>query len=264
MRIAVVQTRPRLGDVETNLAMHREALVHAREAGASLVVFPELSLTGNLLLDLVPWCARSAHGVAQALNDAVRGLDAVVGFVDDHKVHYHNAALYLSDGQMVHVHHKTFGTPGMSRFFAAGHEAGVFKTRFGRTAILLGDEVLEDVAVDAVAGADLVLIPAAQPAWGITPRGKEPYAVTRFHERVRHVALRLAAFVVLAHRVGQEDGYIFWGPSAVYGPDGRVVVQAEPLEPTMLLVDINLDEVSRARGRFTPASRPQHPQTAAA
>jgi len=52
LRIALVQFAPRLGVLEENLARHRELLAEARAAGAGLVVFPELGLTGYQLQDL--------------------------------------------------------------------------------------------------------------------------------------------------------------------------------------------------------------------
>ena len=52
LRIALAQIAPRLGGFDVNLARHRELLAEARDAGAGLVVFPELGLTGYLLQDL--------------------------------------------------------------------------------------------------------------------------------------------------------------------------------------------------------------------
>src|SRR5438270_61677 len=53
-RLALAQCAPRLGDVAANLELHRELAEQALDEGANLCIFPELSLTGYLLKDLVP------------------------------------------------------------------------------------------------------------------------------------------------------------------------------------------------------------------
>ena len=125
-RIALAQIAPRLGSLEVNLATHHGLLGEAREAGADLVVFPELGLTGYQLQDL-------ASEVAMRLDDprlaelagATRGLSAVVSFVEesaDHRLFI--AAALIEDGEIRHVHRKlylpTYGLFDERRFFAAG------------------------------------------------------------------------------------------------------------------------------------------------
>src|SRR5258708_5226678 len=78
----LAQIAPRLGDVERNLATHIEILDEARAGGAHLVVFPELSLTGYFLKDLVPDVALRADSAELAALAAVcTDVDAVVGMV---------------------------------------------------------------------------------------------------------------------------------------------------------------------------------------
>ena len=52
-RVALAQIAPRLGDLKANLQQHLHWVARARAAGADLIVFPELSLTGYILQDLV-------------------------------------------------------------------------------------------------------------------------------------------------------------------------------------------------------------------
>jgi len=51
--VAAAQVSPRLGDVEANVALYEKTIAEARGRGADLVVFPELSLTGYMLRDMV-------------------------------------------------------------------------------------------------------------------------------------------------------------------------------------------------------------------
>ena len=85
MRIALAQMAPRLGDVGRNLDVHLETIARAREAGAELTVFPELSLTGYRLRDLTESVAAdpARDKAVRALVRASRGTAVVFGFVEE-------------------------------------------------------------------------------------------------------------------------------------------------------------------------------------
>jgi NAD+ synthase (glutamine-hydrolysing) len=147
LRIALAQTAPRLGDLEANLARHHELLVEARGAGAGLVVFPELGLTGYLLQDLAAEVAMRLDDPRLAeLTAATAGLSAVVSFVEesaDHRLFI--VAALLEDGAVRHVHRKThlptYGMFDERRFFAPGDMIRAVPSRLG-TGVGLG--VCED------------------------------------------------------------------------------------------------------------------------
>ena len=135
--VALAQLAPRLGDLRANLARHLELLGEAAGQGADLVVFPELSLTGYFLKDLVTDSAVRLDGPELgALAAASRDVDAVVGCIlegDDHR--FHNAAVYLAGGAVVHVHRKvylpTYGLFDEARDLAAGLGSGPSRRRSG-------------------------------------------------------------------------------------------------------------------------------------
>ncbi|MGZ6270867.1 MAG: nitrilase-related carbon-nitrogen hydrolase, partial [Candidatus Limnocylindrales bacterium] len=110
LQIALAQLAPRLGDLEANLATHRARLDEARAAGADLVVFPELGLTGYLLQDLSAEVALRLDDPRLAeLAGETAGLSAVFSFVEesaDHRL-FISAAL-AEDGAIRHVHRKVF------------------------------------------------------------------------------------------------------------------------------------------------------------
>src|SRR5260221_14402874 len=126
LRIALAQVAPRLGDLDANLARHHALIAEARAAGAGLVVFPELGLTGYQLQDLAAEVAMRLDDPRLARLAAVtHGLSAIVSFVEeagDHRLFI--AAALLEDGQVRHVHRKvflpTYGQFDERRFFAPG------------------------------------------------------------------------------------------------------------------------------------------------
>ncbi|MFT3895994.1 MAG: nitrilase-related carbon-nitrogen hydrolase [Anaerolineales bacterium] len=112
LKLALAQIATKLGDVDSNLEKHLEYIKQAKSEKADLLVFPELSLTGYVLQDLV---ASAAHRpteddpVFKHLLKASEDLDLVVGFVDEDDRHrFFIASAYLSGGKTVHVHHKVY------------------------------------------------------------------------------------------------------------------------------------------------------------
>jgi NAD+ synthase (glutamine-hydrolysing) len=146
--IALAQMNTCLGNVEVNLEKHLSLITDARHSGADLVLFPELSLTGYVLQDLASAVSHRAvpdDPVFKPLLEASRGIDLVVGFVEEDQRHrFYIASAYLSDGQVVHVHHKvylpTYGLFDEGRFFAWGDSVQAFDTRFGRMGILICED----------------------------------------------------------------------------------------------------------------------------
>src|SRR6266446_6340242 len=82
--IAVAQIGPRLGDVEANLALYEERVRAARGSGADLIVFPELSLTGYFLKDMVSTVAlRLDAPEVHKLRALSRQINLIAGFVEE-------------------------------------------------------------------------------------------------------------------------------------------------------------------------------------
>ena len=158
--LALAQFSPQLGNVEANLEKHLALIREAQAQSADLVLFPELSLTGYVLQDLVPSVATLSerdHPVFQALLEASRGIDLVVGFVDEDSRHrFFISSAYLSQGSLIHIHHKvylpTYGLFDEGRFFAPGSSVRAFDTRFGRVGMLICEDFWHAPSIHPLAG----------------------------------------------------------------------------------------------------------------
>ncbi|NDJ59956.1 MAG: acyltransferase, partial [Chloroflexi bacterium] len=110
LKIGLAQIYPKLADVCANLDKHLDYIDRAAADDAGLVIFPELSLTGYQVQDLVPEVAirtRAADPIYGPLLEASRKIDIVVGFVHrDDRERYYIADAYLSGGETLHIHHK--------------------------------------------------------------------------------------------------------------------------------------------------------------
>src|SRR5882672_7376424 len=109
MRIALAQVNPTVGDLAGNSRLIVEWMGKARDAGADIVCFPELAITGYPPEDLVlkPAFVRDNLAQLNVIAQAAQGIAAVVGFVDQDGDLF-NAAAFLQDGEVKVVYHKVF------------------------------------------------------------------------------------------------------------------------------------------------------------
>jgi predicted amidohydrolase len=259
LNLALAQINTKLGDVESNLEKHLDYIKQARSRKAELIVFPELSLTGYVLQDLVPTVAHrpvDEDPVFKHLLKASQDLDLVVGFVDEDERHrFYIASAYLSAGRVLHVHHKlylpTYGLFDEGRFFARGDSVRAFDTRFGRAGLLICEDFwhVSPPYLLWLDGADLMLFSSASPGRGLGDEEKLESA--RWVEDVhRSYANLFAGFVAHSNRVGFEDGLHFWGGATVFDPNGERVAQGPYFEEALTVVSLDLNQVRRTRARL--------------
>lgn len=259
LTLALAQIKTRLGVVEANLEKHLAFIKDARVSGADLVVFPELSLTGYVLQDLVASVAHQASAddpIFNPLLEASREIDLVVGFVDEDLRHrFFIAAAYLSGGQVIHVHHKvylpTYGLFDEGRFFAWGDSVRAFDTRFGRLGLLICEDFwhASPPYLLWLDGAELMLFASASPGRGLSQEPRLESA--RWVEHInRAYASLFTTFVAHANRVGYEDGLNFWGGSTVFDPNGELLVKGPYQEEALTLAEIDLNQLHRTRTRL--------------
>jgi predicted amidohydrolase len=262
LRIALAQVAPALGDVTANVALHVATAQRARRAGARLVVFPELSLTGYRLLDLVPEVAipLSQDGPLRPLFALSRRIALVVGLVEESEGHrYYNSAVFLEGGRVRHLHRKvylpTYGMFEEGRYFAAGDRLAAFRTRLGRMGMLVCEDLWHPASALILAqdGADYLLVPSNGPTHTMSGGGG-PQNQETWRDLVKVTAQMQTTFVILVNRVGVEDGIHFGGGSCVVDPLGEIVAQARPLREDLVICDLGRAALRRAR-TFYPLLR---------
>jgi len=257
LTISLAQFAPRLGDVAGNLARHVELARAAAAAGSQLVVFPELSLTGYLLRDLVPEVAQSRDSPAVAtLLQVSRELDLVVGLVEEAPGHrFHNAAAYLSAGVVSHIHRKlylpTYGLFQEGRDFAAGDRLRGFEAPFGPCGMLICEDLWHQTSAWLLAeqGAEVLIVLTNGPVRGTRP-GLGPTSVEVWSDLARVTARFLTCFVVCVNRTGCEDGLTFGGGSLVVDPFGEVVARLPVIDEALETVTLDGTALRRARATY--------------
>jgi len=255
--IALAQIDPVLGDVRKNVEKHLSAVEQARAAGARLVVFPELSLTGYSVKDMnMEIAVNLSHEtpVLKPLLDASRsGISIIAGAVEEgDSFGIYNAALLFENGQVRSVHRKvyppTYGMFEEMRYFSSGRSVRAFDSQLGRLGVLVCEDLwhMSLPYILALDGARLIMVLTASPT-RIGPEQEEFQAAVVNSENHKAYARLLSVYVAFCNRVGYEDGVNFWGGSQMVQPDGDVVGKARLFEEDLVLAEVHDDEIRRAR-----------------
>lgn len=267
LKLGLAQIYPKLGDRQANLDKHLTIIAQAKAEGCELVVFPELSLTGYQLQDLVAEVAitpQASDPYYGPLLEASRDIDVVFGFVaKDARERFTIASAYLSGGETLHIHHKiylpTYGMFDEARYFDAGESARAFDTRFGRVGMLICEDFwhVSPAYLLWTDGADLMIFTSASPSRGLD--GSDRLSGSRWVELVNQAYASLfTSYILHCNRVGFEDGKNFWGGSSVAAPDGEFLLHGHYFDEALLTCTIDLNDIHRTRSRL-PLLRDENP-----
>jgi NAD+ synthase (glutamine-hydrolysing) len=239
MRIALAQVNPTVGDLSGNARLVVDWIDRAREAGADIVCFPELVVTGYPPEDLVlkPSFVRDNIAQLEWIARATNHISAVVGFVDEDGDIF-NAAAFLQDGEIKATFHKVFlpnyGVFDEKRYFEPGHRCPIVEL----DGVRIGLSVCEDcwfpsgpMAWEAHHGAQLLININGSPYHYGKRRPRE--------EMVGGRAADYGAFVAWVNTVGGQDELVFDGNSVVFDPHGRLVAHAASFVEELLVCDID-------------------------
>ena len=269
MKLAIVQTKPRKGDVAANLAELGEIFVQlaAEERPYDAIVLPEAALTGYFLEGGVYELAFETEDLARriaALWRAAPGserasVDIALGFFENAGGTYYNAAHYLEigprDHRIVHVHRKmflpTYGVFDEERFLSRGRRLQAFDTRFGRMAMLICEDAWHAImpTIAAVKGARALIVPSASPGRGLGGVG-ELESVTHWRNVLRSYAVEHGMFVMYAGLAGFEGGKGMTGSSALLDPFGETVAALPALGAAILRAEVDFSEIDVARAQL--------------
>ena len=241
LRLALAQVNPTVGDLAGNAALIVESTAQAKSAGAHIVIFPEMILTGYPVEDLA---LRPSFQVASksALADLARQLDpqivAIVGYLDQVKNQPQNMVAVISGGEVkaryAKCHLPNYGVFDEYRNFVAGNSTLVVRIH----GVDVGIAICEDLWVDGGITAQLA---ARKPGLVLVPNGS-PYERNKDDVRLALVtkrALEAKAPLVYVNMTGGQDDLVFDGDSIVVGADGTLIARAPQFENGVMVVDVD-------------------------
>lgn len=222
LSVAIAQVNIIVGDFQGNITKHIDAAEYAREQGADIIVFPELSLTGYSPDDLLlrqDFLEASAEALT-ALLARIQGIYCLVGHpLYENKKRY-NACTLFFNGQIVAQYRKqhlpNYGVFDEARYFTPGDETVVVEIKNTPVALLICEDIWRVGSIQhAVSqGATLILVPNAS-----------PFESNKHEVRTKlltNVAKKHNINIIYANLVGGQDELVFDGGSMAVNNVGEV------------------------------------------
>ncbi len=251
LRISMAQINPTVGNLHGNRDKIIECLNRAKNLGADIVAFPELTVTGYPPEDLLlkPQFVKDNLRILREITKATRGITAVTGFVDSDD-HIYDAAAIISGGKLIHVYHKmllpNYGVFDEYRYFKPGKRFPIVTVK----GVNIGVNICEDIwyadgpaRTQSLAGAEVIITINAS-----------PYHKGKGRERMRMLSLRAMennVFIVYANCIGGQDELVFDGHSMILAPNGKLLAAGKQFEEELITYDIKLPGRSRRGADLT-------------
>ena len=253
--IALAQLNPHLGNIAANVARLLEARRSAHDAGASIIVTPEMYLSGYPCDDLVlrsDFMGEVASGL-RALADATAdgGPAIIVGAPHVESGVITNAVFVLDEGEIRtrrdKVNLPNYGVFDDKRNFTAGAMPGPVQLRGMRLGLPICEDIWTPDVIECLAesGAEIIISLNASPFDLIKADARMAHAVSRVHE----AGLPL----VYVNMVGGQDELVYDGGSFVLGADGKLAAHLPSFSETTVTVQLgnHLGALS-VTGQITP------------
>ena len=243
LRIALAQFNSTVGDLTGNTDRIIEWIGRARTAGADLVAFPELAITGYPPEDLLlkPSFIRDNLKARDRVVAASDGIAVVCGFVDL-GIDLFNAAAFAYGGELKGVYHKVYlpnyGVFDEERYFQSGRLCPIFQLG----GVRIGLSICEDcwyptgpISLQAQLGAELLININGSPYHA----GKREFRQTMIATR----AMDSRAYMAWVNMVGGQDELVFDGNSMIFGPGGELLGRGPSFEEDLLVADLDIGSV---------------------
>src|SRR3954451_1614054 len=249
LRAALAQINTTVGDIEGNAAKVADWTARARDEGASLVVFPELTLTGYPPEDLLlkTHFLDATREALDGLAASTRGIVAMVGFPERAGDVYNSAAV-LADGRVAAVYRKihlpNYGVFDEQRYFQAGSEPALFELNGVKIGLTICEDIWEPGAPassEALAGAELIVNLSASPYHAGNGVERERMLVQRARDSL--------VSVLFCNLVGGQYELVFGGHSVAIDQDGDVLARGPQFEEALVLCTVDPGAVAAARLR---------------
>ncbi len=259
--LALAQISCKREDKRENLKKIEKLTLKAKEQGASIVVFPEMSLTGYVIRDQVYELAETISGpTVKKVEDLAKntGMHIIFGMPElSEKTHatVFNTAVFIGPQGFIGKYRKmylpTHSVFEEKRYFRPGYQAAAFQTPLGNIGLCICYDIFfpEVLRLTRLKGAQLIICISASPAV------RRSYFETLTCAR----AIENTAYIAYVNLAGVQDGLQFWGGSRLVGPNGDVLAKAKYDEDDFVICEIDFADLRTAE-TFIPTLRDLRPE----
>ena len=261
IKLALAQICSKRESKSENLLKIEKLTLKAKQQGADLIIFPEMSLTGYVLLDQVYELAETIPGPStQKIETLAKKTDMHIIFgmpelSENTQATIFNTAVCVGPQGLIGKYRKmylpTHSVFEEKRYFRPGYEAASFQTELGNIGLTICYDVFfpEVYRLIRLKGAQLIICISASPA----------VRRTYFEILTSARALENTAFLAYVNLAGVQDGLQFWGGSRLVGPTGDVLAKAKYDEEDFVVCEVDFNDLKAAE-TFIPTLRDLRPE----
>lgn len=242
LRIALGQINPTVGDLEGNAQAIISYMQKAKDAGADVIAFPELAITGYPPEDLIlkKQFVEDNIAIMKKLSSMSLNIAMIVGFVDQEDNNLFNAAAISHDGILEGVYHKillpNYGVFDEHRYFKPGKICPIFCINGVNVGVNICEDIWYEMGPSVVqqnAGAEVI----------ININGS-PYQEGKLIERERMLSKRASdnqVSLAYVNTVGEQDELVFDGGSMVFDNAGKLVAKGKQFDEDLLIAELDFN-----------------------
>jgi len=261
IRLALAQISSKRENKKANFAKIEQLTLNAKQEKTDLIIFPELSLTGYVVLDQIYELAETIPGATTTKVEALAkktGMHIIFGMPElseKTQATVFNTAAIVGPQGLIGKYRKmylpTHSVFEEKRYFRPGYEPASFQTDIGNIGLCICYDVFfpEVLRLTRLKGAQLIVCISASPA---VRRGY-------FEILTSARALENTAYLAYVNLAGVEDGLQFWGGSRLVSPTGDVVANAKYDEEDFVICDVDYKDLAVAE-TFIPTLRDLRPE----
>lgn len=240
LRVALAQINPTVGDLAGNAGLIAESVKAAKDAGANLIVFPEMIVTGYPVEDLAlrpSFQAASIRAVQEIAAGITGDIVAIVGYLDQGPK---NAVAIIHDGKVratyVKRHLPNYGVFDEFRNFVPGDQNLVVRIHGVDVAVAICEDIWHPLDSIASRTPGLLVVPNGSPF----ERNKDDVRLALVQKRAKEIS----APVAYVNMTGGQDDLVFDGDTIVVGNDGSILARTAQFDDQLIVVDIDCAEGS--------------------
>jgi predicted amidohydrolase len=261
IKIALCQINCKRENKEANLNKIEELTLKAKQQGADLAIFPEMSLTGYVLLDEVYGLAEPIPGPSiqrvemLAKKTTMHIIFGMPELSEKTQATIYNSSVLVGPEGLIGKYRKmylpTHSVFEEKRYFRPGYEPATFQTELGNIGLTICYDVFfpEVFRLLRLKGAQLIVCISASPA--IRKGYFEILTAAR--------ALENTAYLAYVNLSGIEDGLQFWGGSRLVSPTGDILAKAKYDEEDFVICEVDFGDLRTAE-TFIPTMRDLRPE----
>lgn len=261
IKLALCQISSKRESKKENIAKIEKLTKKAKQQGADIAIFPELALTGYVVLDQIYELAEPIPGPSTEKTQALArqtGMHIIFGMPElseKTKATVYNTAVMVGPKGLIGTYRKmylpTHSVFEEKRYFRPGYQPATFQTELGNIGLTICYDVFfpEVFRLTRLKGAQLIVCISASPA---IRRGY-------FEILTAARALENTAYLAYVNLAGVEDGLQFWGGSRLVSPTGDVLAAAKYDEEDFVVCEVDYSDLRTAE-TFIPTLRDLRPE----